>query len=367
MMTRLVSFITGLVFCASVACASTLTYTCDPTVDATVAGTCGYLNSNIAGEYTSAFTNISANIYIEQGVTGLATSETAESFIPYSSYVSALTNTGSGDAINTAALAALNSFDAAIYGSDNVVITSALAGTLGFGGVGGLTSSGANCTLGTDSGCYNGIIIVTTPANLASNQPGTSLYYRQTGGSITSSAYDYYSLVERETDQILGTISCVMTGGTLSDHCDPGTGAPAGTGTPSAADLFRYNGVASLALDNAWLGSGAAPAGAYFSYDGGVTNGVDGAVFNTLANGQDYTDFTAPCTWVQSAAGCLGQSLDIGTDGSAEINMLDTVGYNQTFNPAPEPGTLTLAGAALAALGLRRYFRRVPRRTVTDL
>ncbi len=235
------------------------------------------------------------------------------------------------------------------------MITSALAGALGFSGLGGLTAAGANCTIGTDAGCYNGIIIVTTPSNLASEHPGQSLYYRQNGGSIPSSAYDYYSLVESETDQVLGTISCVVNGGgVLSDYCDAGTGAAAGTGTPSAADLFRFNGVGSLALDNAWLGSGAAPAGAYFSDDGGVTNGTGGAVFNTAANGQDYTDFTAACTWVQSGPGCLGQSLDITADGRAEINMLDAVGYNT----APEPGTLALIGAGLAAAGLQRYFRR---------
>ena len=353
-MTRLVRFFFGLVLCVSAASAGSITYTCDPSVDATNAGTCAYLNTTIAGLYNSTFVNVSADIYIEQGITGLAASEAAESFIPYSTYLGALTNTASGDAVDTAALAALNSLDTAVYGSDNVVITSALAGALGFTGVGGLTAAGVNCTLGT-AGCYDGIVIVTTPSNLASEQPGQSLYYRQNGGSITPSEYDYYSLVERETDQILGTISCVATvGGVLTDHCDAGTGAPAGTGTPSAADLFRYNGVGSLALDNAYLGSGAAPAGSYFSYNGGGTNGAGGAVFNTVANSQGYTDFTAPCAWVQSASGCLGKSLDITTDGDAEINLLDAVGYNMT----PEPGTLALVAAGMAGAGLRRYFRR---------
>lgn len=354
-MTMVVRFLTGLVLCVSAASAGSVTYTCDPNVDATSAGTCAYLNTRIAGLYTGAFTNISANIYIEQGITSLATSEAAESFIPYSAYLSALTGSSSGDRVDTPALAALNSLDTAVYGSDNVVITSALAGALGFSGAGGLTSSGANCALGT-ANCYNGIIVITTPANLASAHPGESLYYRQSGGSITSSAFDYYSLVERETDQVLGTLSCVTTvSGILRDYCDAGTGAPAGTGTPSAADLFRYNGVGSLAQDNAYLGSGAAQGGAYFSYDGGATNGAGGAIFNTVANGQDYTDFTASCTWVQTAAGCLGKSLDITTDGGAEINILDSVGYNTT----PEPGTLGLIGAGLAAAGLRRYLRRV--------
>lgn len=354
-MPRLARFLAGLVFCASVAGASTLTYTCDPTVDATAAGTCGYLNTTIAGLYTSTFTNISADIYVEQGITPLATNQIGESFVPYSSYKSALSSVSGGDAVDVAALAALNAFDSAVYGSDNVVITSALASALGFSGVGGLTASGANCAIGSDPGCYNGIIIVTTPANLASTNPGQSLYYRQSGGSITAGAFDYYSLVERETDEVLGTMSCVSTTGVLTDHCDAGTGASAGTGTPSAADLFRYNGVGTLAPDKASLGSLSAPT-AYFSYNGGLTNGAGGALFNTTANNQSYADFTASCTWVQTAAGCLGQSPNITTDGNAEINMLNAVGYNLTYTP--EPGTLALLGAGLAGACLRRYFCR---------
>jgi hypothetical protein len=354
-MTSLVRFPIGLIFCVSVAGASNLIYTCAPNVDATSGGTCAYLNSTIAVQYDSTFINISADIYVEQGTTALASSEAAESFIPYSAYLSALTNTASGDGVDTAALAALKSLDTAVYGADNVVITSALAGALGFTGVGGLTAAGANCILGA-AGCYNGIIVVTSPGNLASEHPGQSLYYRQNGGAVTSSEYDYYSLVERETDQVLGTISCVATAsGVLSDHCDAGTGAAAGSGTPSAADLFRFNSAGNLALDNAYLGLGTAPAGAYFSYNGGVTNGAGGAVFNTQANGDGYTDFTASCSWVQSGPGCLGTSLNITADGNAEVNLLDAVGYNMT----PEPGTLALLGAGLAAAGLRRYFRRV--------
>jgi len=355
-MTKLVSFFAGLFVCTAVASAAGVTYTCDSSVDATEAGTCDYLNSTIAGLYDSTFINASADIYIQQGVTGLGASETAESFLSFGTYVSALTATASGNGVDTAALAALNSLDAAVYGSDNVVVSSALAGALGFSGVGGLTASGVNCTLGVDAGCYNGIITITTPANLASEDPGQSLYYRQNGGSITANAYDYYSVVEHETDEVLGTFSCISTtGGPLSDPCDAGTGATAGTGTPSAVDLFRYNSLGSLAVNNAYLGLGSAPAGAYFSYNGGVTNGADGAIFNTVANGQDYADFTASCTWVQDSTGCLGKSIDITTDGNAEINMLDATGYNLT----PEPGTIVLFSAGLTALALRRYFGRV--------
>ena len=176
-MTRFVRFFTWLFFCASVASAASLTYTCDPSVDATDAGTCAYLNSTISNLYTGTLTNVSANIYIEQGIAGLAANETAESFVPFSAYLNALTATGSGNGVDTAALAALNTLDAAVYGADNVVVTSALAGALGFTGVGGITASGANCTIGVSAGCYNGVITVTSPSNLASLYPGQSLYY----------------------------------------------------------------------------------------------------------------------------------------------------------------------------------------------
>jgi hypothetical protein len=327
-----------------------LVYTCDNTVDATAAGTCAYLNGTIAGLYNNTFSNVTANIYVEQGITNLGESDTAVDFLPFSQYLSVLTNSSSGNAVDSGAIAALNSLDKLVYGNDSVVITSALAGALGFSGASGLTASDELCTIG-DSGCYAGIITVTTPANLP---PGQSLYYRQIGGS-QANAYDYYSIVEHETDEVLGTISCMETSTTLSDACDGIVGANPGTGTPSAIDLFRYNSVGNLALNNAYLGLGqspgppGAPAGAYFSWNGGATNGANGAVFNTLANGDDYADFATPaCSHVQDARGCFGHSFDITTDGNAEINMLDAVGYNLA---TPEPGTIILLGVGLLCIG----------------
>jgi hypothetical protein len=344
----------GASLASTTASAAGITYTCDSSVDATATGTCTYLNSTIAGLYGSTFVNANASIYIEQGITGLGGSETAESYVTYSDYLSALTNTASGGFIDTSALAALHSLDTAVYGSDNVVMTSALAGALGFTGLSGVTANFADCTIGVDSGCYNGVIIITTRDHLLS-ETGQSLYYRQLGGS-QANAYDYYSIVEHETNEILGTVSCISTqdGGLLSDPCDAGVYATAGTGTPSAIDLFRFNAVGSLARNNAYIGLNQAPPGAYFSYDGGATNGADGAFFNSVANGHDYADFAASCTWVQDATGCLGQSVDITTDGNAEINMLDAVGYNM----APEPGTIVLFAAGLAGIAARRRFRR---------
>jgi hypothetical protein len=59
------------------------------------------------------------------------------------------------------------------------------------------------------AGCYNGIITIT-------NDPSTILYYRE--GTINPDAHDLYRIVEHETDEVLGTASCIdTTGPTLAE------------------------------------------------------------------------------------------------------------------------------------------------------
>ena len=83
----------------------------------------------------------------------------------------------------------------------------------------------------------------------------------------------YFTVVEHETNKVLGTASCIdTTTGVLTDAC--------GGARVSAVDLFRY-------LAGNPVFSDTTP-GAYFSFDGGVTNI---ATYNTLANGDDYADF----------------------------------------------------------------------------
>lgn len=333
--------------------AGTVSYTCDPTIDATQAGTCAYLNSTIAGLYGSVFSNANASIYIEQGITGLGGSTPGfYNWIPYTTYLSDLSANAaaSGNAAQISAVAALNNLDSAVYGGDNVVITSALGEALGVSdsSLTGTTADGSACTIGT-LGCYNGIITVTTPSNLSSETGGKqTLYWNQTGGSQPGNAYDFYSVVEHETDEILGTASCITTTSvTLSDSCDF-----LGGGTPSAVDLFRYSASGDLVLDSAL----STTPGAYFSYNGGTTNGANGAVYNTLDNGDDYADFANGCAFVQDATGCLGSDLEINNDGSAEINILNAVGYETLATP--EPGTLGTFGFGLTALGVIVWRRR---------
>lgn len=327
--------------------ATGITYTCDPDIDATQAGTCAYLKGTIAGIYNSTFSNANADIYVEYGITGLGESTTGfYNTVSYSAYLNALANNPNQDTIDVDALAALNNLDTAIYGSGSVEITSALGQALGFSNMIGTTASGDECFHPGTDGCYNGIITITTPANLSS-ETGQTLYYRQNGGTQPSNSYDFYSVVEHETDEVLGTSSCVVTTTmSLSDPCPP-----RGTGTPSAVDLYRYSSVGTLIPDSAL----STTPGAYFSYNGGATNGAGTATYNTLDNGKDYADFTQNCGQIQDEDGCLGGRLDINTDGGAEINILNAVGFDVI---APEPGTLGTLGLGFTALGICAYRRR---------
>ena len=342
----------GLALSAALASAGTITYTCDPSV---AAATCNYLNTTVAGLYSSTFTNANANIYIQYGTTGLASTNSFYNDFSYSSYLSALNSNPTKDALQVSALSALNTYDAAPYSSGNVELTDALATALGLTtGLTGTTAAGAACSF-PSAGCYNAVVTVT-------NDPGTPLYYDNLGGPEAADAYDFYATVEHETDEVLGTSSCITTQTTpLSDGCDF-------TDEPSAVDLFRYFGVGQLVLDS----SLSTTAGAYFSYNGGATNGAIGIggspkYYNTLDNGDDYADYvssTPDCGTnqaVQDAEGCPGEDagLNILNDGGSEINILNAVGYDlQQPAATPEPGTLFLLGGGLAVLIGLKHRRR---------
>jgi hypothetical protein len=330
---------------------SGIVYTCDPSV---AASTCTYLNTTIAGYYNSVFTNANANIYVTFGSTGLGSSSYYFNFVSYSQYVTALGAIPQKSAIQTSAQSALSTYDATPYGAGQVWIQASLGAALGFTGMAGTTSAGAFCTL-PSAGCYNGVITIT-------NDPGTTLYYDDQGGTEPAGAYDFYAVVEHETDEVLGTSSCVSTqGASLSNACD--TGGSASTGTPSAVDLFRYSSAGNLVLNS----SLSTTPGAYFSYDGGSTNGTKGVggspkFYNTLSNFDDYADYVASspsCATnqaIQDATGCPGADagITILNDGGSEVNILTAIGYgvpaNNTActsgnpNPNPNPAAFAVPG-----------------------
>jgi hypothetical protein len=342
-------FLAGAAILAATLAHGGITYTCDPSV---TAATCNYLNTTIAGQYNSTFSNANATIYVQYGTTGLAQSTTGyDNQVSYANYVAALAANTNMSTIDQQALLALAANDFTPYGSGNVDITSALASALGIAGevINGNTGitgpGGSPCTAGS-LGCYNGVITM-------SNAPNT-WYYDNLGGTETGSQYDFYGALEHETDEILGTSSCINTTGvSLNDGCP-------GASTPSAADLFRYSAPGSLILDS----SPSTTPGAYFSYNGGTTNGAIGIggspkFYNTLNNGDDYADYISSSPdcgtnqAVQDAEGCPGEDagVNILNDGGSEINVLNAVGYDLKSSLAtPEPGTMGLLGAGLTML-----------------
>jgi hypothetical protein len=350
----------ALAMAAGLVNAENMTFTCAATIDATAAGTCAYLNTVVAGAYTSTFTNVNANIYIQYGTTGLASSTTgffnSLAYGGAGGYLADLTanSVASGNAIQVAGVAALNAIDSGTYYANSTVsITSALGSALGIAGAGltGTTGPAAGntaCAIGT-AGCYNGVVTLT-------NAPGT-WYYDQQGGTEASDVYDVYAAVYHEVDEILGTSSCIGTQASnnlLTDDCD-GAFKNGITGNPSDIDLFRFNSAGTLALNNAVIGQNDAGGNPYFSYNGGATNGANGKIYNTVANGDDYADYRSVCPGgpfaIQDAEGCPGtdKGLSILNDGGAEINELNAIGYDLT-SATPEPGTMSLFGLALAGL-----------------
>jgi hypothetical protein len=287
-------------------------YTCDPNIDATKAGTCNFLNTTIAGLYSSTFTNANVSIYIQYGTTGLGESVKLIYEAPYSSYLPALTSGSSGDTVDVDALASLPATEPAIFGGDQIGFTGALGRALGGSITQGITTALQVCTLGT-AGCYDGILTLAFPNLLPGGQ---SYFYRSLqAGAIGPEQYDFFTVVEHETDEMLGTSSCISTDGSLNN---PNTCA-------APADLFRYSAPGTRVFVST-------TPGAYFSYNGGTTNV---AVYNTLANGDDYADWVTNCQHVQDATGCLGESFDITNDGGVEITVLDAVGFN--LNPVGPP------------------------------
>ncbi len=339
---QLAVLVTILLFGASLASAAGITYTCDPSISS---AECSSLNTTIAAQYAGLFSDANASIYITFGNTGLGSNARALNFVSYNTYLSALSANSSGDAVDTAALASLPATEPSIYSGGNIEVTTALANALNLGTGAGATSSMGFCNDPGGSGCYDGVITLATPAIVSGR--GQSYYYGT--GTQASNAYNINSVIEHETDEILGTISCISTtGAALADGCG-GTAA-------SAVDLFRYQAPAVRVFAST-------TPGAYFSYKGGATNGANGATYNTLSNGNDYADFTQNCQQVQDATGCLGSTQYITTDGNAEVNILDAVGYNlnQQLAETPEPSTLLLSASGL--LGLLLLARRRPSTT----
>ncbi|MSV35008.1 MAG: hypothetical protein EXQ47_05340 [Bryobacterales bacterium] len=298
------------------ATASGITFVCDPTVIA-VAGVCDTLNTRIAGLYASTFSNANANIYIKFGSTGLGQSGGVLTLVTYSSFRAALERrlTSAND---------IKAFTSSVtptnpYGSSyRVGLQSAVAGALGLTQF-GTKPDGNLCTIGT-SECYDGIITISSAMQSAGR-----LYYR-TGGTIGLSQFDFYSVVEHEVDEVLGTISCAFGCG--------------GSGYIAPADLFRYHSDGTRGLGPGTNAPCSSPnsSNACFSLDGVQML----QQYNNVDNGQDEGDWFTDCakSLVQDAVGCPGVA-NVDISPSAEILVLDVVGYDLVNKPAIPVTALT--------------------------
>jgi hypothetical protein len=330
-----------------------ITYACDPSfLSSAPAGTCANnLNGpQVQGVYGGIFSSsMSANIYITYGSTGVGQSSTRYTAISYQTYYNALV----AHTDDPAALASLPLPSAGdplnpLGSNGEIEITSALASALG------ITENGANtngfeadgatsCTLGSP-GCYNGVITVSDASN--------SFYYPNAPGDTppTPPPYliDFYYVVEHETDEVLGTVSCI--GGDGIDGCTNGgaTGA-------SPADLFRYASAGTRTFLNASNGSSA-----YFSIDNGATDIAD---YNNSPIGGDYGDWLSGYPYmVQDALASPDVGLDISTDVGVnsnhyprpEVAVLDAIGFDLKSQATPEPSTMALLGGGIAVLAVVR-------------
>jgi len=281
-----------------------IVYTCDTTINAVSATASKTLNTTIAALYSSAFTNADATIYITLGSTGLGMSNWVSNYESYDSFRNALIASEAG--VNDSVAVADSVPTVNPFGSDAVGLVNPLHRALGFTSPSGLDSEGQICSQPGTAGCYDGIITVSNA------QP---LYFRS--GDISSNQYDFFTVVEHETDEILGTAS----------RC---CGSSSGTVFP--ADYFRYHsdGTRSFAYGANDPCSSNDSTNACFSIDG--VNMLQ--QYNNLNNAEDTGDWVYNCAHplVQDYATCSGTA-GVNISPTAEILVLDVVGYTLVSKP----------------------------------
>jgi hypothetical protein len=352
--------------------AGQVTYQCDPTT--INQGLCDALNNTLGSEYAQLFEDANANIYIQIAhldAGAVAHNDQFYTTVAYADYYHALQAGADGPA-DAAALASLPAGGNPINSSYRVALTSALESALNLTGGKGICKPGTPgcsldvCNFGSApaSTCFNGVITISDSKS----------FYFGDSDDPPAGQYDFFTVVQHETDEILGTGSCIQ-GGALQISRVCLDGVLWGT---SAPDLFRYTGPGVRGFSIGLLQSVILPpVPAYFSIDGGQTSL---ASLYSLTNGPDYGDLSTTCQHVQDAVGCSNWpngnhrlGMDLTNDGGAEIAMLDAIGYELTdegkglsaasafYTPEPSSIGLVSIGLGFSAVLWRRRRRLVRR------
>ena len=350
---RLSRFLGALAVVAFLVCvpaSASVTYSCDSSITGSAAGqlglSCATLNSTLSAIYNPAFTNATASIYVTLSTTSSLGENVRDYYlVPYggpTGYLAALKAADPGDP-GMASLPSTNP-----YGTGDIALTNALLRALPLLGItptGGIMDTSTpsdfiQCTLGT-TGCYDAVLWV--------NDQGSTNNLWLRSGSEQSGQYDFYSVVEHETDEILGTSSCLQNG-TGNDACATGAPPPSANSNVAAADLFRYT---CSSTNRSFSDAGSA----CFSVNGGVT---DLKQYDNTTDGGDFGDWSSVCANVQDADACQNGASGSGSFAhniapNAEIELLDAVGFS---SGTPEPGTFVLVGAAMLGAGWMKYRKR---------
>ena len=275
--------------------------------------------NSIISTYESIFTgtNVTVNLDVNFGNTGLGESETFYSSFSYASWRTAMSNNATANSANTynvAAAASLPVSDPLLGGSDhgsgNVDLNTANARGLGLS---------ANVALDSTLTFSN-----------------TSNTFEYTGVPA-SNLYDFMDVATHELDEALG-VNSSLTG--LNDN----SAIPSNTDF-GGEDYFRYSAVATRSITTS------PSAVAYFSYNGGTTNV---AQFNQENNDGDRNDWVyadntcppqAPGPYIQDAIGCPDEAVAVGQAGSPEIIVLSSLGFNAaTAGSTPQMITFNAPG-----------------------